>query len=98
MEIIKVYGEGTPERDNLEKAAYLFTRYTGKPHKVEDVYFDLGQNWMWTTISREDDFWGGIQILYPADYEGIIYANTYDDLVAAVKAKCRKEGWKINEI
>lgn len=98
MEIIKVYGDNTHERVNLEIASQLFTRFTGKPHKVEDVYFDFGQNWMWTTISREDDFWGGVQILYPADYEGIIHANTYDDLVTAVKAKCIKERWKINEV
>lgn len=92
MEIIRTYAPGTPERENLKKAAQIFTIITGKPHKVEDIYFDFGQNWMWSTITTESN-WGGVQILYPADYESIIYAPDGLALIDAVKAKCKKEKW-----
>lgn len=58
-------------------------------YKVKDVYFDLGQNWMWTTIccdcikysdhgntARESSY----QILSPRDYDRILEAESTREL------------------
>ena len=50
---------------------------------VRDVFFDLGQNWMWTTICREG--YRDCQILCPRDWEEILLANTPAELAACVE-------------
>lgn len=49
---------------------------------VEDVYFDLGQDWAWTTICREG--YMDCQILSPRQWEDIICANTVEDIFKCV--------------
>lgn len=50
--LLKTYEYGTPEFERLSIAAQVLTAIS--PHKykyrVEDTYFDFGQDWMWTTI------------------------------------------------
>jgi hypothetical protein len=53
-------------------------------YKVEDVYFDFGQDWMWTTITH-DSKWGGVQILNPRQWEKIVMAFTVEELFSAVE-------------
>ena len=50
---------------------------------VRDVYFDLGQNWMWTTICREG--YRDCQILSPRQWEEIILSTTASDIFECVK-------------
>ena len=52
-------------------------------YKVQDVYLDFGQDWMWTTICRET---GRIcQILSPRQWKEIVLASTAQELAACVE-------------
>ena len=51
-------------------------------YRVQDVYFDFGQDWMWTTIVRYG--YRECQILSPRQWEGIMLAKTVDDLADCV--------------
>lgn len=77
MEIIRKYAPGTEEYERLEKAAEILTLISPnrKRYYVGDTYFDFGQDWMWTTILREDKDWGDSQALTPRDYEKILTGN-----------------------
>lgn len=50
---------------------------------VQDVYLDLGQDWMWTTICRRGHF--ECQVLCPRDWRKIVLASTPEELVQAVR-------------
>ena len=52
-------------------------------YRVEDVYLDFGQKWMWTTISKKED-WCDVQILCPRDWKLIMEIETADDLAKIV--------------
>ena len=77
--------KGTREYKNLVAVAGMLTALsaTGYEYRVEDVYFDFGQNWMWTTITR-DSKWGGVQVLSPRDWNGVIFATSTAELAEAV--------------
>jgi hypothetical protein len=49
---------------------------------VRDVYLDLGQDWMWTTICREG--YRDCQILSPRDWRDVMVIETADDLALVV--------------
>lgn len=57
-------------------------------YTVENVYFDFGQNWMWTTIVCEysnnlkygENFSNSYQILCPNDYSKILEAESTREL------------------
>lgn len=57
----------------------------GYHYEVEDTYLDFGQNWMWTTITR-DSSWGGCQVLCPRDWKLVVLATNADELLDAVKS------------
>lgn len=59
----------------------LFSKHNAT-YNVEDVYFDLGQNWMWTTIVRKG--YGECQILYPRDWERILEAKDETELTEVI--------------
>lgn len=69
----------------FEAVASILTAYS--PHKaiykVEDTYFDYGQDWKWTTIIRYE--YNECQILYPVDWERIVKADTMEELFKIVK-------------
>lgn len=55
--------------------------------RIKDIYFDYGQNWMWTTIVAYDKLKNDscFQVLCPRDWKEIInYANR-----ARIKAICK---------
>lgn len=75
----RVLDPDSEEYKKFEKIAYLLNeaniihtsgRYKGERAYffVEDVYLDLGLDWKWTTIVREDN----VQVLSPADWLSII--------------------------
>lgn len=74
---IKTYKLGDPEFENLYKLADILTKKS--PNKyvyyVGDTYFDLGQNWMWTTVLCRGD-WSSYQALNPREQEEAILANS----------------------
>ena len=51
---------------------------------VNDVYLDFGQKWMWTTISRKDD-WCDVQVLNPRDWKDVMCIETAEDLALVVE-------------
>jgi hypothetical protein len=55
--------------DELNNDARFQANYT-----VEDLYFDYGQNWMWTTIiaHKENERGGGWQALTPKNQERVV--------------------------
>lgn len=78
---IKTYKLGDPEFENLYKLADILTKKS--PNKyvyyVGDTYFDLGQNWMWTTVLCRGD-WSSYQALNPREQEEAILANSDAEL------------------
>ena len=52
-------------------------------YQVEDVYFDLGQDWMWTTIVSYGSW--ECQILNPREWENIMLADDLQDLLTIVE-------------
>lgn len=87
--IERVLNPNSKEDENLyirmEAVASILTAYS--PHnaiyKVENVYFDIGQNWMWTTIVRYR--YNECQILYPRDWQNIMEADTPEKLYKVIK-------------
>lgn len=78
---IKTFKLGDPEFENLYKLADILTKKS--PNKyvyyVGDTYFDLGQNWMWTTVLCRGD-WSSYQALNPREREEAILANSDAEL------------------
>lgn len=54
-------------------------------YMVQDVYFDYGQDWMWTTITSLGGKWGGVQVLNPRQWEDIMFADSLEELVKVVR-------------
>ena len=76
---IKVFGADAPERDKLNRLAYILTGISprGYKYRVEETYFDFGQDWKWTTIIAHGDV-GSYQALNPAEQEKIILSDISD--------------------
>jgi hypothetical protein len=93
MEIIRQYAPDSAEVAKLTRACEELTKRSRKgiTYKVEDTWFDYGQNWMWTTIIAydPDSFTGSYQALCPRDYEKILYSN---DIPATVN-EIRSDKW-----
>ena len=51
-------------------------------YEVEDVYFDYGLNWMWTTICRRG--YSECQILCPKEWEEIVNATSLVELTEVI--------------
>ena len=71
---------------NMEAVAKMLeaTSENGARYEVEDVYLDIGQNWMWTTICRKD--YRECQVLYPRQWKDICMATTLEELAQAAEA------------
>ena len=77
---------GTSEYTKLEAVAKMLEAVSEKNavYEVRDVYFDFGQNWMWTTILRIGGEWGDVQILSPRQWEMVLLANNATQLAEVV--------------
>ena len=85
MNTIKTYKLNTEEYKRLQAAAEMLTTYNenGNIWTVEDTYFDLGQDWMWTTlICRRPD--GESYQTCPTAQERVVTANTPQEMGEAV--------------
>jgi len=54
----------------------------GAKYVVEDVYFDYGQDWKWTTICRKG--FEDCQILSPRDWGDVMVIETAEDVALVV--------------
>ena len=71
---------------NLKAVAAMLEALSanGAKYVVQDVYLDLGQDWMWTTICRRG--WRECQVLNPRDWKRIVVATTANELAEVVEA------------
>ena len=67
---------------NLEAVAKLLeaTSKNNWKYEVRDIYFDFGQNWLWTTITCPT-----CQVLNPKEWEQIVTANSVEEFAKIVK-------------
>jgi hypothetical protein len=72
----------TREYKNLKAVASMLEALSpnGYKYEVKDVYLDFGQDWMWTTIIRNNT-----QILCPRDWKMIVMATTPQELAEVVE-------------
>lgn len=81
----RVLNKNEAEYRRLQAAASLLQAYNknGFTYEVKDVYFDFGQDWMWTTIVcyGNDSSW---QALSPREWTEITCAATMEQLVSEV--------------
>ena len=70
-----------PEYKRFKAVAAMLEAYSkhGAIYVVKDVYLDIGQDWMWTTICRE-----GCQVLCPRDWKAIMSAETPEKLSSVI--------------
>jgi len=91
MSFIKTFAKGTQEYKNLEAAAALMTAFSPKGiiYRVQETYFDYGQDWMWTTIIAYEDSprWGrdSWQALNPREQEEICLTSNVKELAKVVE-------------
>lgn len=81
---------GSREYKNLVAVAKMLEAVSPNEaeYVVEDVYFDYGQNWMWTTICRRG--FRDCQILNPREWGEILLADDVQEL--AYITKCIRDG------
>ena len=77
MEPIRIYEPNTPEMNRLKLACYELEQLsrTGTRYTVENIYFDVGQNWWYSAIvahSADGQSWHAVN---PRDYERIISSD-----------------------
>lgn len=74
MNTIKVFASNTNEYARIYAAAALLNALddTDTTYTINDIYFDYGANWMWTTIVAHRKDGTSWQALYPVDQEKIL--------------------------
>ena len=92
MEIIRQYAPNSDEVVKLRMASEEMTKNStkGTTFTVNDCYFDLGQNWMWTTIIAHRPDGQSWQALNPRDYEKILFSK---DIPATVHEIMTDKYW-----
>lgn len=86
-EYIKVFSRNSNEHKRLELAAQLMTMFSrhGYQYYVEDeVYFDYGQDWKWTTILVNTNG-ATVQVCSPRDQASLILASSPAQLGAVIE-------------
>lgn len=70
---MRVYQPDEPGYARLVQAAQRLQERSGLECKVQTVYYDFGQAWLWTTIlARRATDTNWCQILSPRDHQDII--------------------------
>lgn len=89
-EPIRCYENTTPQFERLITAAKLVQKFVPaiKTARVENIYFDHGQNWKYSGIVVTEQNGSSYQIFNPNQYKRIISGN-YDELIEAVDEKIR---------
>lgn len=74
---ITIFAEGSKEYERLEAAAHMIEAELNLHCKVNNVLFDAGQNWAWTTISMESGMasFPYCQILDPRQHALLVEGN-----------------------
>ena len=85
-ETIRTYGPTTQEYQALRRVAEVLTIASKNriTYHVENVYFDFGQDWTWTTICAYRPGGDSWQILNPAIHADIV-TGSLDAITAAAR-------------
>ena len=77
MDFIKTFDYGTPEYERLRKSAVMLTENSdhGTFYRVENTYFDYGQDWLWTTLIAHTADGHSYQALSPREQENLLTAD-----------------------
>lgn len=92
-EVLRTYSKDSKEYKALQKFCdELNSKSTKTKYYLKDIYFDYGQNWMYTAIiadsSDENSVSGTWQAVTPREYEKIIYNNgKADDVLERLISK-----------
>lgn len=88
MDPIRVYAPNSDEMVKLKLACYELGRLSkhGTVYTVEDIFFDIGQNWKYSAIVANRSDGRSWHAVCPRDYERILQstdiAATCADIVA----------------
>ena len=87
----KVVERNSKEWRNLQAVAKLLEAESPNDavYEVENVYFDFGQNWMWTTIVRYR--FKECQILNPRDWGDILLSSGIIELADVAERIRRRD-------
>ncbi len=93
MEAIKTFEKTSAEYARLTKCAEILTIASehGTVYKVEDCYFDYGQDWLYTTIIAYCADGSEYQALSPREQEDLLFA---DDVLEGVHKVVNGYSWK----
>lgn len=85
--MITVYKRNSKEYKALEAAAAMLTALSPREtvYKVEETYFDFGQNWMWTTVIAYRKDGGSWQALSPREQDLITEEISAANIAKAVE-------------
>ena len=77
VEIIRTYAPNSDEMVKLKLACYELAQLStkGTQYTVEDIYFDIGQGWMYSGIVAHSPDGTSWQALCPRDYESVLLSN-----------------------
>lgn len=86
--MIRTYGFDEKEYTALKAAADLLTVASphGTVYTVGDTYFDIGQDWMWTTIIARRTNGTSWQALNPREHSLITDIGTVESIFQAVNS------------
>lgn len=88
MSLIRVHKLGSAEYGKLKFFAEVANRQFLEMRRgfyidIKDIYFDYGQNWMYTALITErfsdDSTW---QSLCPRDYENVVASDSFSEIEA----------------
>ena len=87
-EIIRIYDQNSEELNKLKLACYELEQLTdkGTRYTVEEIYFDLGQGWMYSGIvahSRNGRHW---QAVNPRQYADILLTDNVEEVCKHIVA------------
>ena len=76
-EMIRVYAPNSDEMVKLKLACYELEQLNpnGTRYTVEDIYFDFGQDWMYSGIVAHRRDGASWQAVCPRDYERILLSH-----------------------
>ena len=88
---LRTFSEDSKEYDRLKAAAHLISAETGKTCIVKDTWFDIGQDWKYTTILIESGLsaFPFCQVLTPKQQEKIVCSDT-SEWLATVEEVVKK--------
>ena len=86
----RIIEKDTREYTKLVAVAEMLEAFSpnGFSYTVDEIYFDFGQDWWWTTIvanRQNGKLWDSWQALSPRQWERILMSETPQEIAEAVE-------------